>query len=220
MSGPPTNSRAPGTFLFSSLMLLGLLAGGCASPQKAWERTKSTVQSAYVQTRKSIAGTLISISEYQRRSAQERQPPGKAKGATDASAKAERKTARGAAAPHFQDRFPSRVHPPREETLRPGKPRRTAPRTTRGAEARETLAPPHSATSPAEWRQRIREVEQKRIRSGDPAERRRLDGERKRLERLLLRSQREENIIEQMGRLRRRLRKLQKDLLHLQQEGR
>ena len=71
-----------------------------------------------------------------------------------------------------------------------------------------------------ELRQRIRDIERERIRSRNPAERRSLAAELRELEQMLLTYQKEENIIEEMTQLRRRLRKLQEDLSEIQQPNR
>ena len=71
-----------------------------------------------------------------------------------------------------------------------------------------------------ELRQRIRDIERERIRSRNPAERHRLAAKLRELERMLLTYEKEENIIEEMTQLRRRLRKLQEDLLEIQQTNR
>ena len=71
-----------------------------------------------------------------------------------------------------------------------------------------------------ELRQRTRDIERQQIRSRNPSERRRLAAEARELERMLLTYQKEENIIEEMTLLRRRLRKLQEDLSEIQQSNR
>ena len=71
-----------------------------------------------------------------------------------------------------------------------------------------------------ELRQRIRDIERERIHSRNPAERRRLATELRQLERMLLTYEKEENIIEEMTQLLRRLKKLQEDLLEIQQTNR
>lgn len=71
-----------------------------------------------------------------------------------------------------------------------------------------------------ELRQRIRDIEQERIRSRNHAERRSLAAELRELERMLLTYEKEENIIEEMTQLRRRLKKLQEDLHEIQQTNR
>lgn len=71
-----------------------------------------------------------------------------------------------------------------------------------------------------ELRQRIRDIERERIRSGNPAERCRRAAELRELERMSLAYEKEENIMEEMTQLRRQLRKLQEDLLEVQQPNR
>ena len=71
-----------------------------------------------------------------------------------------------------------------------------------------------------EMRQRIQEIERQQIRSRNPSERRRLAAEARELERTRLTYPKEENIIEEMTQLRRRLRKLQEDLSEIEQTNR
>lgn len=80
--------------------------------------------------------------------------------------------------------------------------------------------PPHTTMTLEELRQRTRDIERQQIRSRNPSERRRLAAEARELERMLLTYQKEENIIEEMTLLRRRLRKLQEDLSEIQQSNR
>ena len=81
------------------------------------------------------------------------------------------------------------------------------------------MAPP-TTMAPEELRQRIQDIEQERNRSKNPDRKRMLAHEQRELEELLLKSQKEEDIIEEMEQLRRQLRKLQKDLLKIEQTNR
>ena len=80
--------------------------------------------------------------------------------------------------------------------------------------------PPRTTITLEELRQRIREIERERTRSRNPADTRRLAAEARELERTLLTCQKEENTIEAMTQLRRRLKKLQEDLLEIEQTNR
>ena len=80
--------------------------------------------------------------------------------------------------------------------------------------------PPRTTITLEELRQRIREIERERTRSRNPADRSRLAAEARKLERTLLTYQKEENTIEEMTQLRSRLKKLQEDLLEIEQTNR
>ena len=211
-----TNFQTERKFLFLSLVLMGFLAGGCAgtglSSQDIWEKTKSTAQSAYVKTQRAVTNTLISIGKYQRENANGEQNTQETKATPDKDTKNKIKTIiQPTEPPRLQDRFPTRTPPAREESLRPGQARQTAGDTV--------LAPP-TTMAPEELRQRIQDIEQERNRSKNPDRKRTLAHEQRELEELLLKSQKEEDIIEEMEQLRRQLRKLQKDLLKIEQTNR
>ena len=201
-----------------SAVLLGFLAVGCTgssfSSQEIWDKTKSTARSAYIKTERAVSNTLITIGKYQRDHAYGR----------DDSVKPQKTEAKNNSNPaprpaettRTDDRFPSRAPAATEENLRPGQARQI----TRNTTPKEMPLPPRTTMSLEELRQRIRDIEQERIRSTNPADRRRLAAELKELERMLLTYQNEENIIEEMTQLRNRLRKLQEDLLDIQQTNR
>ncbi len=203
-------------------MLLSILAGGCAgsnySSQDVWEKTKTTVRSAYVKTQRAVTNTLISIGKYQRDHAYGREDTGETRAKNEKNNR--KPVARPAETPRKNDRFPSRTPAEMEENLRPGQVRQTTRGITRDETSKEMPLPPRTTMTLEELRQRILEIEQVRIRSKNPAARRRLAAELKELERMLLTYQKEENIIEEMAQLRRRLRKLQGDLLEIQETNR
>ena len=208
-----TNFYAEQKILFVSTILLSILAGGCG-----WENTKATVQSAYVKTEKAVTNTLISIGKYQRDHAYGQGDSGETQSTDDINSKTP--APRPAETPRTVDRFPSRTTTPVEENLRSGQNRQTVRGITQNENSKELPLPPRTIMTLEELRQRIREIERERIRSKNPAERRRLANELKELERMLLTYQKEENIIEEMTQLRSRLRKLQEDLLEIQQSNR
>ena len=208
-----TNFYAEQKIFFVSTLLLSILAGGCG-----WENTKATVQSAYVKTQKAVTNTLISIGNYQRDHAYGQGDSGETQSTDEINSK--KPASRPAETPRTVDRFPSRTTTPVEENLRPGQNRQTVRGITRNENSKELPLPPRTIMTLEELRQRIREIERERIRSKNPAERRRLANELKELERMLLTYQKEENIIEEMTQLRSRLRKLQEDLLEIQQSNR
>lgn len=209
-------------FLLLPAMLLSILAGGCAgsnySSQDVWEKTKTTVRSAYVKTQRAVTNTLISIGKYQRDHAYGREDTGETRAKNEKNNR--NPVARPAETPRKNDRFPSRTPAEMEENLRPGQVRQTTRGITRDETSKEMPLPPRTTMTLEELRQRILEIEQVRIRSKNPAARRRLAAELKELERMLLTYQKEENIIEEMAQLRRRLRKLQGDLLEIQETNR
>ena len=220
-----TNFQTERKFLFLSLVLMGFLAGGCAgtglSSQDIWEKTKSTAQSAYVKTQRAVTNTLISIGKYQRENANGEQSTQETKTTPDKDTKNKRKTIiQPTETPRLQDRFPSRTPPAREESLSPGQARQTAKKTTQGKNSRDTVLAPPTTMAPEELRQRIQDIERERNRSKNPDRKRTLAHEQRGLEELLLKSQKEEDIIEEMEELRRRLRELQKDLLKIQKTNR
>lgn len=199
-------------------MLFSILAGGCTgsnfSSKNVWERTKSTVQSAYFKTQKAVTNTLISIGKYQRDHAYGRKDTGETKTTNHKSNRIP--ATPSAETPSMDDRFPSRTPAEVEENLRSGHTRQTSRAITRDETSKEIPLTPRTAMTLEELRQRIQDIEQERIRSRNPAERRRLAAELGELERMLLTYQKEENIIEEMTQLRRRLRKLQEDLSGIQ----
>ena len=203
-------------------MLFSVLAGGCTgsnvSSKNVWERTKSTVQSAYFKTQKAVTNTLISIGKYQRDHAYGRKDTGETKLANDKSNRIP--ATPSAETPRMHDRFPSRTPAEVEENLRPGHARQRSKAITRDETSKEIPLTPRTTMTFEELRQRIQDIEQERIQSRNPAERRRLAAELKELDRMLLTYQKEENIIEEMTQLRRRLRKLQEDLSEIQQPER
>ena len=215
---PQTDFYSPGKLLLLATALPIFLVGGCGgaglSAKNIWENTK-----------KSVSDTLVSISKYQRESAKRKRNPGKTRPGTgttkEQSAQDERKpVARPTEARPFQDRFPSRGHSPREEDLNPGKNRRASERSMRGEVSKEALLLPRTTMGPDEFRQRIHDIKQEEMRAKNPSRKRRLTHERRRLEQTLLKSRKEEAIIQEMEQLRERLRELQKDLLEIQQAER
>lgn len=217
-----TNFYSDKKLLLLSAMLLSILAGGCTgsnfSSKNVWEKTKSTVQSAYVKTQKVVTNTLISIGKYQRDHAYGRKDTGETKTTNDKSNRIP--ATPSAETPRMHDRFPSRTPAEVEENLRPGHTRQTSKAITRDESPKEIPLTPRTTMTLEELRQRIRDIERERIRSRNPAERRSLAAELRELERMLLTYQKEENIIEEMTQLRRRLRKLQEDLSEIQQPNR
>ena len=203
-------------------MLFSILAGGCTgsnfSSKNVWEKTKSTVQSAYFKTQKAVTNTLISIGKYQRDHAYGQKDTGETKTTNDTSNRIP--ATPSAETPRMHDRFPSRTSAEVEENLKPGHTRPTSKAITRDETSKEIPLTPRTTMTLEELRQRIRDIERERIRSRNPAERRRLAAELRELERMLLTYQKEENIIEEMTQLRRRLRKLQEDLSEIQQPNR
>lgn len=203
-------------------MLFSILAGGCTgsnfSSKNVWEKTKSTVQSAYFKTQKAVTNTLISIGKYQRDHAYGQKDTGETKTTNDTSNRIP--ATPSAETPRMHDRFPSRTSAEVEENLKPGHTRPTSKAITRDESSKEIPLTPRTTMTLEELRQRIRDIERERIRSRNPAERRRLAAELRELERMLLTYQKEENIIEEMTQLRRRLRKLQEDLNEMQQPNR
>ena len=105
-----------------SAVLLSFLAGGCAgsgfSSQEVWEKTKSTVQSAYFKTQRAVTNTLITIGKYQRDYAYGRKDTRETKPTNDKSNRIP--AAPSTETPHMHDRFPSRTPAEVEENLRPG----------------------------------------------------------------------------------------------------
>ena len=205
-----------------SAVLLSFLAGGCSgsnfSSQEVWEKTKSTARSAYFKTQRAVTNTLITIGKYQRDNAYGRDDNVKSQ-ITDV--KNNRNPApRPAETTRMDDRFPSRIPAAEEENLKPAQTRQTAREITRNTTSKEIPLPPRTTMTLEELRQRIRDIERERIRSKNPSERRRLAAELKELEQTLLTYQKEENIIEEMTQLRRRLKKLQEDLLEIEQTNR
>ena len=202
-------------------MLSSILAGGCGadlSSKNAWEKTKSTFKHAYVKTERAVTNTLISIGKYQRDHAYGRESTGETH-ATDE--KSNRNPAPRPPETSGRDEpFPSRTSGAVEENLRPDQARQSEREITRGEAPKEFPLPPRTTMTFEELRQRIRDIEQERFRSKNPDERHRLASELKELERMLLTNQNEENIIEEMTQLRRRLRKLQESLLEIQQTNR
>ncbi len=217
-----TNFYSDKKLLLLSAMLFSILAGGCTgsnfSSKNVWEKTKSTVQSAYVKTQKVVTNTLISIGKYQRDHAYGRKDTGETKTTNDKSNRIP--ATPSAETPRMHDRFPSRTPAEVEENLRPGHTRQTSKAITRDKSSKEIPLTPRTTMTLEELRQRIRDIERERIRSRNPAERRSLAAELRELERMLLTYQKEENIIEEMTQLRRRLRKLQEDLSEIQQPNR
>ena len=205
-----------------SAVLLSFLAGGCTgsnfSSKNIWEKTKSTVQSAYFKTQKVVTNTLISIGKYQRDHAYGRKDTRETKPTNDKSNRIP--ATPSTETPHMHDRFPSRTPAEVEENLRPGHSRQSPKAITRDETSKEIPLTPRTTMTLQELRQRIREIERQQIRSRNPSERRRLAAEARELERTLLTYQKEENIIEEMTQLRRRLRKLQEDLSEIQQPNR
>lgn len=203
-------------------MLFSILAGGCAgsnfSSKNVWEKTKSTVQSAYFKTQKAVTNTLISIGKYQRDHAYGRKDTGETTTTNDHSNRIP--ATPSAETPRMHDRFPSRTPAEVEENLGPGQTRQTSKASARDENSKEMHLPTRTTMTLEELRQRIRDIERERIRSKNPAKRRRLAAELRELERILLTYQKEENIIDEMTQLRRRLRKLQEDLLEIQQTNR
>lgn len=208
--------------LFLSAVLLSILAGGCTgsnfSSQDVWEKTKYTVQSAYVKTQRTVTNTLISIGKYQRENAYGREDTGETPTKNDKNNR--NPVARPAEAPRTHDRFPSRTPAAVEENLRPRQPRQKVREISRVEPSKEMPLAPRTTMTLEELRQRIQDIERERIRSRNPGERRRLGDELRELERMLLTYQKEENIIEEMTQLRRQLRKLQEDLLEIQKTNR
>lgn len=220
---PRTDFSPPGRLLLAPAASLLLLAAGCggagAAAKNIWENTKKTV-----------SDTLVSISKYQRESA-EKPGASEAKAAARPAAarrfqeplpsrkRPPRNAARAKSAP-FQDRFPSRGHSPKEENLNPGEAQGAGGRTARGEGSREASLTPGALLDPEALRQRIREVKQEERRARRASRRRRLAQERRRLERMLRKSRKEEKIIQEMEQLRERLRELQKDLLEIQRADR
>ena len=208
--------------LFLSAMLLSVLIAGCAgsnfSSKNIWEKTKSTVRTTYFKAQRAVTNTLITIGKYQRDHAYGREDTGEIQTTKD---KSNRKPApHPAETPRMDDRFPSRAPAEVEENLKPGHTRQSSKAITRDESSKEMPLPPRTTMTLEELRQRIREIERERIRSRNPAERRSLATELRELERMLLTYQKEENIIEEMTQLRRRLRKLQEDLSEIQQPNR
>ena len=207
-----TNFYPGKKFFFLYPLLLSILAGGCG-----WENTNAAFRSAYFKTQRAVTNTFISIGKYQRDHAYGRQDTGETQTKTDKRPEAANSpTVHPSETPRSQDRFPSRTSAPVEEDLNSGESRKSAKAITRGEPSKEMPVPPRTTMTLQELRQRIREIERQRIRSRNPAERRKLTDELRQLERILLTSQKEENIIEEMTQLRRRLRKLQEDLLKIQ----
>lgn len=217
-----TNFYSGKKLLLLSAMLFSILAGGCTgsnvSSKNVWEKTKSTVQSAYFKTQKVVTNTLISIGKYQRDHAYGRKDTGETKPTNDKSNRTP--ATPSAETPRMHDRFPSRTPAEVEENLRPAHARQRSKAITRDETSKEIPLTPRTTMTLEELRQRIRDIEQERIRSRNPAERRRLAAELRELERMLPTYQKEENIIEEMTQLRRRLRKLQEDLSEIQQPER
>ena len=213
-----TNFYSDKKLLLLSAMLFSILAGGCTgsnfSSKNVWEKTKSTVRSAYFKTQKSVTNTLISIGKYQRDHAYGRKDSRETKPTNEKSNRIP--AAPSAETPRMHDRFPSRTPAEVEENLRSGHARQTSKTITRDETSKEIPLAPRTTMTLEELRQRIQDIEQERIRSRNPAERRRLAAELRELERMLLTYQKEENIIEEMTQLRRRLRKLQEDLSEIQ----
>ncbi len=208
-----------------SAVLLSFLAGGCTgnnySSQEIWEKTKSTARSAYFKTQRAVTNTLITIGNYQRDYAYGRNDAEGKQPTIDKSTEDKKSPAvRLPEAPRSQDRFPSRSSAAMEENLRPGQARQTSREITRNTTSKEMPLRPRTTMTLEELRQRIRDIERERTRSKNPADRRRLAAEVRKLERTLPTYQKEENIIEEMTQLRRRLKKLQEDLLEIEQTNR
>lgn len=203
-------------------MLFSILAGGCSgsnfSSKVIWENTKSTVQSAYFKTQKAVTNTLISIGKYQRDHAYGRKDTGETITTNDHSNRIPATSP--AKTPRMHDRFPPRTPAEVEENLGPGQTRQTSKASVRDENPKEMHLTTRTTITLGELRQRMRDIERVRIRSRNPDERRRLAAELRELERMLLTYQKEENIIEEMTQLRRRLRRLQADLLEIQQTNR
>ena len=176
------------------------------------------MQSAYVKTQKVVTNTLISIWKYQRDHAYGQKNTGETKTTNDKSNRIP--ATPSAETPRMHDRFPSRIPAEVEENLKPGHTRQTSKAITRDEFSKEIPLMPRTTMTLEELRQRIRDIEREQIRSRNPAERRSLAAELRKLERMLLTYQKEENIIEEMTQLRRRLRKLQEDLSEIQQPNR
>ena len=206
-------------------MLLSVLIAGCAgsnfSSKDIWKKTKSTVRTAYFKTQRAVTNTLITIRKYQREHAYGRKNTGetetKNKEGTENTISL---TTHPVETPHPEDRFPSRTPATVEENLRHGQDRQTAKEIMKNEAPKGMTLPQRTTMTLEELRQRILEIEQERIRSKNPAARRRLAAELKELERTLLTYQKEEDIIEEMAQLRYRLRKLQGDLLKIQETNR
>ena len=215
-----TNFYPARKLILLSAVLLSFLAGGCETTftsKHVWEKTKITAKHAYRKTQKAVTNTLISIVKYQRDHANEQKLPSATNTKDEKGIENIRNiTTRPVEKPRPDDRFPSRMHSIREENLDLGESRKTAKAITRSNTSEEILFAPHTTMTLEELRQRIRDIEQERIRSKNPDERSRLASELKELEQILLTHQKEENIIEEMTQLRRRLRKLQQDLLEIQ----
>ncbi len=222
MNKSQTNLYAEQKILFASAILLSILVGGCAggnfSSKDLWEKTKTTAQSAYFNTQKAVTNTLISIGKYQRDHAYGQDDKEETQSTDDINSR--NPALRPAETPRTDDWFPSKTTTPVEENLRSGQARQTARTITRDETPKEMPLPPRTKMTLEELRQRIQDIERERIRSKNSAERRRLAAELKELERVVLTYQREENIIEEMTQLRRRLRKLQEDLFEMQQSNR
>ena len=224
-SKSPTDYYSARKLILLSAVLLSFLAGGCTgsnfSSQEIWEKTKSTARSAYFKTHRAVTNTLITIGNYQRNHAYGRNDTEEKQPANDKSSEDKKSPAvRLPETPRSQDRFPSRTPAAVEENLRPGQARQTTREITRNTTSKEMPLPPRTTMTLEELRERIRDIERQQIRSRNPSERRRLAAEARELERTLLTYQKEENIIEEMTPLRRRLRKLQEDLLRMQQTNR
>lgn len=183
--------------LFLSAMLLSVLIAGCAgsnsSSKNILEKTKSTVRTAYFKAQRAVTNTLITIGKYQRDHAYGREDTGEIQ--TTKDKRSRKPAAHPVETPRMDDRFPSRTPAEVEENLRPGQARQTAREITRSENSKEMPLPPRTTMTLEELRQRIREIERERIRSRNPAERRRLAHELGQLERMLLTYQKEENII-------------------------
>lgn len=197
-------------------MLLSILIGGCG-----WENTRATARSAYVKTQRAVTNTLLTIGKYQRDHAYGQQRNEKTDTKSDKNTENKKVlTASPNEMPNPDDRFPSKTHLAREENLNHGESRKSARAIKRDETSKEMPLPPRTAMTLEELRQRIRDIERERVRSKNLAERRRLATELKELERTLLTYQKEENIIGEMTQLRLRLRKLQEELLEIQQPNR
>ena len=176
------------------------------------------MQSAYFKTQKAVTNTLISIGKYQRDHAYGRKDTGETTTTNDYSKRIPATSP--AKTPRRHDRFPSRTPAEVEENLGPGPTRQTSKASARDENSKDMHLPKRTTMTLEELRQRIRDIERVRIRSKNPDERHRLAAELRELERMLLTYQKEENIIDEMTQLRRRLRKLQEDLLEIQQTNR
>ncbi len=182
---------------FASAVAVLFLLGGCAgnSPpptaSEIWDSTKKTVSSAFKRTQETLTATYNRITN--------RKPDGGEKASSSGT--------RASAAP--EGKTPSRRVPSHEAEIQSGKIKPITVIQVRGSGSKELRVIPRGSLTTGELRRQLAEVGESLELERDPQRRKLLADRQRQLTVALQNSQIEDAIVQEMDKLRRRLRMLE-----------